>query len=244
MQLLALYWFLSILYYYIYISFLSTFFTTSSLFVFVEELKRAGIENGIHVSATTSSVMKLLALNRLISYCACACPKCGVSLCRRLCCVWSVDTSFYNGSVKFRLRYCLDYQNSFRREQKRYLGGYNHFISNLYYIKHSAMGALKCSQATDKTLGTLNTPHAHICSLVTSCSSRRVWIVSTWNLEIDSVQKLYWEADSRSAFQDRSHMLLTLRLLMSYIYIYIYIYIYGAPILGVSRSHTTTHHSR
>ena len=37
---------------------------------------------------------------------------------------------------------------------------------------------------------------------------------------------------------------LTLRLLMSYIYIYIYIYIYGAPILDVSRSHTTTHHSQ
>jgi len=36
--------------------------------------------------------------------------------------------------------------------------------------------------------------------------------------------------------------LLTLRLLMSYIYIYIYIY--RAPILDVSRSHTTTHHSR
>ena len=35
---------------------------------------------------------------------------------------------------------------------------------------------------------------------------------------------------------------LILRLLMSYIYIYIYIY--GAPILDVSRSHTTTHHSR
>ena len=34
--------------------------------------------------------------------------------------------------------------------------------------------------------------------------------------------------------------LLTLRLLMSYIYIYIY----GAPILDVSRSHTTTQHSR
>ena len=33
---------------------------------------------------------------------------------------------------------------------------------------------------------------------------------------------------------------LTLRLLTSYIYIYIY----GAPILDVSRSHTTTHHSR
>ena len=43
---------------------------------------------------------------------------------------------------------------------------------------------------------------------------------------------------------------LTLRLLMSYIYIYIYmytyiyIYTYGAPILDVSRSHTTTQHSK
>ena len=33
---------------------------------------------------------------------------------------------------------------------------------------------------------------------------------------------------------------LTIRLLMPYIYIYIY----GAPILDVSRSHTTTQHSR
>ena len=37
---------------------------------------------------------------------------------------------------------------------------------------------------------------------------------------------------------------LTFRRLMSYIYKYIYIYIYGAPILDVSRSHTTTQHSR
>ena len=45
---------------------------------------------------------------------------------------------------------------------------------------------------------------------------------------------------------------LTLRLLMPYIYIYvcvciyiyIYIYIYGTPILDVSRSYTTTQHSR
>ena len=43
---------------------------------------------------------------------------------------------------------------------------------------------------------------------------------------------------------------LTLRLLMSCVCVcvcvcvYIYIYIYGAPILDVSRSHTTTHHSR
>jgi len=137
------------------------------LFAFVAELIRTGFEFGTHTSAATSSVLKLLTLNRFISYCVWASPKCGVSLCRRLCCVWSVDTGFYKGSVKFRLGYCLDYLNSFRRERKRYLGGYNHFISNLYYIKHSAMGALKCSQATDKTLGTLNTLHAHICSLVT-----------------------------------------------------------------------------
>ena len=36
--------------------------------------------------------------------------------------------------------------------------------------------------------------------------------------------------------------LLTFMQLMSYIYIYIYIY--GAPILDISRSHTTTQHSR
>ena len=35
---------------------------------------------------------------------------------------------------------------------------------------------------------------------------------------------------------------LTIRLLMSHIYIYVYIY--GAPILDVSRSYITTHHSR
>ena len=40
----------------------------------------------------------------------------------------------------------------------------------------------------------------------------------------------------------KSHAHLTLRRLM--LYIYIYIYIYGAPILDVSRSHTTTQHSR
>ena len=44
--------------------------------------------------------------------------------------------------------------------------------------------------------------------------------------------------------QDKRYKTLTLRRLMSYIYIYIYIYIYGAPILDVSRSHTTTQHSR
>jgi hypothetical protein len=37
---------------------------------------------------------------------------------------------------------------------------------------------------------------------------------------------------------------LTLRPLMSHIYIYICMYVYGAPIPDVSRSHTTTQHSR
>ena len=76
--------------------------------------------------------------------------------------------------------------------------------------------------------------------------------------------KLHMEADSQRCFMllSRNVMFaacgilcvyyrtsfLTLRRLMSYIYIYIsiyiYIYIYGAPILDVSRSHTTTQHSR
>ena len=50
-----------------------------------------------------------------------------------------------------------------------------------------------------------------------------------------------WQYQYANNFQDRKgsskeHIMLNLRLLMSYIY--------GAPILDVSRSHTTTHHSR
>jgi len=37
---------------------------------------------------------------------------------------------------------------------------------------------------------------------------------------------------------------LTLKLLMSYIYIYVCVCVCGTPILDVSRSHTTTQHSR
>ena len=47
-----------------------------------------------------------------------------------------------------------------------------------------------------------------------------------------------WNLDWRDIISE----CLTLRRLMSYIYIYIYIY--GAPILDVSRSHTTTQHNR
>ena len=59
----------------------------------------------------------------------------------------------------------------------------------------------------------------------------------------------YWcssgkQSDGRVKLSTYLHLAprLTLRWLMSYIYIYIYIY--GAPILDVSRSHTTTQHSR
>ena len=59
------------------------------------------------------------------------------------------------------------------------------------------------------------------------CQGR--WIYIPWS---------WWHKDPPKS------QYLTLRRLMSYIYIYIYIYIYGAPILDVSRSHTTTQHSR
>ena len=60
--------------------------------------------------------------------------------------------------------------------------------------------------------------------------------------------RYYWQTWGKQAGKDTLSItfhyqlmhLLTLRLLMSYIYIYIY----GAPILDVSRSHTTTQHSR
>ena len=53
-----------------------------------------------------------------------------------------------------------------------------------------------------------------------------------WTVICARKRLTWWERD----------IFLTLRRLMSYIYIYIYIY--GAPILDVSRSHTTTQHSR
>ena len=46
------------------------------------------------------------------------------------------------------------------------------------------------------------------------------------------------ERDNLSYLGVDEIIILTLRRLMSYVYIY------GAPILGVSRSHTTTQHSR
>ena len=57
-----------------------------------------------------------------------------------------------------------------------------------------------------------------------------VFVIACWCLAFQACQSI--------------QQYLTLRVLMSYIYIYIYIYIYGAPILDVSRSRTTTHHSR
>ena len=51
---------------------------------------------------------------------------------------------------------------------------------------------------------------------------------------------LWMEGDPLEELDLVGRIILSLRLLMSYIYIYVY----GAPILDVSRSHTTTQHSR
>ena len=64
------------------------------------------------------------------------------------------------------------------------------------------------------------------------CDQKVQWSSCSLPLFLSDIMKrnLYWQ------------FFITLRRLMSYIYIYIYIY--GAPILDVSRSHTTTQHSR
>ena len=72
--------------------------------------------------------------------------------------------------------------------------------------------------------------------------------VNTFHLGYKNQSVYAVSGTSRCLFSDnhlktkRRLLYLTLRRLMSYIYIYIYIY--GAPILDVSRSHTTTQHSR
>ena len=66
---------------------------------------------------------------------------------------------------------------------------------------------------------------------------------NTWR-EVVSFAAVIYSFSATDIAVDVCHRYLTLRLLMSHIYMYIYIYIYGAPILDVSRSHTTTHHSR
>ena len=57
-----------------------------------------------------------------------------------------------------------------------------------------------------------------------------------------TILEMRYGSHCKNVFKVQNNLIL--RLLMSYIYIYIYIYIYGAPILDVSRSHTTTQHSR
>ena len=68
----------------------------------------------------------------------------------------------------------------------------------------------------------------------TTLSAETHWPTRTWLCNISLVSQ------TLPAPEAGDFVWLTLRLLMSYIYIYIY----GAPILDVSRSHTTTHHSR
>jgi hypothetical protein len=79
--------------------------------------------------------------------------------------------------------------------------------------------------------------------IVSNCSAvvGNIWCLNPLNAELNSICYLL-------ALLRAHHFLhvsrirvksLTLRLLISYIYIYIY----GAPIIDVSRSHTTTQHS-
>ena len=73
-------------------------------------------------------------------------------------------------------------------------------------------------------------------------ANRKVFILNPLNLELNPICYLLALLGAHH-FLHVSRIrvkLLTFRLLMSYIYIYIY----GAPILDVSRSHTTTQHSR
>ena len=67
-------------------------------------------------------------------------------------------------------------------------------------------------------------------------------VVYLWGREWEKSYTHFHGPPHVRRFKTESMKMLTLRWLMSYIYIYIYIY--GAPILDVSRSHTTTQHSR
>ena len=67
--------------------------------------------------------------------------------------------------------------------------------------------------------------------------SYRLWCVVVYDLENLKNEEVMTLVGSQH--HKKMPVLLTLRLLMSYIYIYIY----GAPILDVSRSHTTTQHT-
>ena len=74
-----------------------------------------------------------------------------------------------------------------------------------------------------------------------TCSGRVLTLLKPVHNSGNSAYRLLQYTRTRNS---PTQFYLTLRRLMSYIYIYIYIYIYGAPILDVSRSHTTTQHSR
>ena len=78
------------------------------------------------------------------------------------------------------------------------------------------------------------------CALTLIDKVSTVWIEAQSNVKCKDE---LWPhvLQNASLFKEKQiiEIMLTLRLLMS-----IYIYIYGAPILDVSRSYTTTHHSR
>ena len=112
-------------------------------------------------------------------------------------------------------------------------------ISNVE--QHMAYYAIKASQTyTDMLYVCMSRSRIYMTTLV-----RQNWTgVNTAGYVSERVEQILRRADQLTCRRQQFWGFLTLRLLMSYIYIYIYIYIYGAPILDVSRSHTTTQHIR
>ena len=80
------------------------------------------------------------------------------------------------------------------------------------------------------------------CSLVQKLTIKMPSYTSTADFEMPRRLRIKITEKNSNTAREKKHGALTLRRLMSYTYIYIYIY--AAPILDVSRSHTTTQHSR
>ena len=104
------------------------------------------------------------------------------------------------------------------------------FLCSFHFLKREI---IKCSSVTTPALQSF---HDEVTSKLTRATTQLTVVIRTRHIMHVNTRHAVLHGIMSTA--------LTLRLLMSYIYIYIYIYIYGAPILDVSRSHTTKQHSR
>ena len=99
-----------------------------------------------------------------------------------------------------------------------------------YKLRHAFLSCCICHQCRRMDAVTFL-----LTDMDVGACKRIVFIVRTPGLRISKFLSHY-----EPTYKNCGSGSLTFRLLMSYIYIYIY----GAPILDVSRSHTTTQHSR